>query len=246
MDWIVADPVHAPPGSEDEFAERVMRLPNDLLCLVPPDDAPAVEPLPCLAAGHITFGSFNHPGKLSATTLRLWARVLDRVSGARLLVRSMMLEDRAGHDHLRARLAAAGIDPARVEFAGNVPYREVLASYNRVDVALDTTPYSGTMTTLEALWMGVPVVALAGDRMAARQSAAHLTAAGLADMVARDGDGYVDLARALAADTEGLAGLRAGMRERLQGSAVCDVAGFTRALEGAYRAMWRDWCAAMG
>ena len=243
IDWLIADPVHAPPGTEDEVVERLIRLPHDLLCFIPPDEAPPVGPLPCLATGHVTFGSFNNPAKLSASVLALWAQVMAAVPDSRLLLRYHVLEDATAREHLRSRLAAAGVDPARVTFGGNASYREVLGTYGRVDIGLDTLPYSGTMTTLEALWMGVPVVALSGDRMAARQSAAHLTAAGLAELVARDRDGYVAIAAALAADRDRLAGLREGMRARLQASPLCDTAAFTRALEGAFRTMWRDWCA---
>lgn len=246
IDWLIADPVHAPEGSDDEFAERVMRLPHDLLCFVPPADAPAIAPPPVSTVGYITFGSFNNPGKLSSTTLALWSRVLAAVPDSRLLLRYHVLEDDAARGHLRARFAAAGVDPARISFGGKVAYADVLETYNQVDIALDTTPYSGTMTTLEALWMGVPVVALAGDRMAARQSAAHLSAAGLGDLVAKNAEGYVSLAAALAADPARLAAMRGAMRKTLAASPLCDAAGFTRALEQAFRAMWRDWCARQG
>ena len=242
IDWLITDPVHAPPGAEAEAAERLIRLPHDLLCFRPPDEAPPVEPLPCAAAGHVTFGSFNNPAKLSASVLALWSQVMAAVPGSRLLLRYHVLEDPTACAHLRDRMAAAGIVPAHVAFAGKASYREVLAAYGRVDIALDTLPYSGTMTTLEALWMGVPVVTLAGDRMAARQSAAHLTTAGLSELVAHDRDGYVAVAVALAADRDRLASMRAGMRARLQASPLCDAAGLSRDLEAAFRIMWRDWC----
>jgi predicted O-linked N-acetylglucosamine transferase (SPINDLY family) len=242
IDWLITDSIHAPPGAEAEAVERLMRLPHGLLCFGAPDEAPPVGPSPCGATGPVTFGSFNNPAKLSASVLALWSRVLAEVPESQLLLRYHVLEDPAACAHLRDRMAAAGIDPARIAFAGRADYREVLGAYGGVDIALDTMPYSGTMTTLEALWMGVPVVTLAGDRMAARQSAAHLTAAGLGELVASDRDGYLAIAAALAGDRDRLSALRAGMRARLQASPLCDAAGFAHDLESAFRGMWRDWC----
>jgi predicted O-linked N-acetylglucosamine transferase (SPINDLY family) len=165
------------------------------------------------------------------------------VPGARLLLKFRGLEDDGVATYLRTCFTECGIDAARLELRGASPYSEVLAAYHGVDLALDTTPYSGTATTLESLSMGVPVVALCGDRMVSRSTAAILNAAGLDELVAGDGDGYVATAVALAGDGKRLAELRAGMGARLAGSPLYNVTGFTRDLEALYRDMWREWCA---
>ena len=161
-----------------------------------------------------------------------------------MLMRYAGCEDRAVQRDMAARFKAYDIDEAALIFEGSAGYEQVLAAYGRVDIALDTFPYSGTMTTMEALWMGVPVVALAGDRMTARQAAAHLTAAGLDEFIAGDLSDYRRRAVALAGDTARLEGLRSTMRERLRTSELMDAAGLARALEDAWRGMWRRWCAA--
>jgi predicted O-linked N-acetylglucosamine transferase (SPINDLY family) len=193
--------------------------------------------------GYVTFGVFNNPSKMTPSVIALWSRILEAVPGARLLLKFRGLEDAAVAAYLRSCFTDCGIDASRLELRGSSPYSEVLAAYREVDLALDTTPYSGTSTTFEALSMGVPVVTLCGTRMVSRSTAAILTAAGLDELVAVDGDSYVALAGALAGDGERLAGLRAGMAERLPGSPLYDVAGFTRDLEALYRGMWREWCA---
>ncbi len=243
IDYLIGDPVHTPDGCEADFSERIARLPHCLLCAEAPTHAPDVGPPPLAATGRVSFGVFNNPSKMTAPVIALWSRILEAVPEARLLMKFRGLEDAGVSAYLRARFTACGIAPDRVELRGTSPSREVLTTYHEVDLALDTTPYSGTSTTLESLWMGVPVVALRGERMVSRASAAILGAAGLEELVAGDGDAYVALAVALAGDGERLAALRAGMRERLLGSLLYDVTGFTRDLEALYRGMWREWCA---
>lgn len=243
MDYLIGDPVHTPEGDAALYSEQIVRLPHDLLCFVPPDDAPDVVPPPCLSRGAVTFGCFNNPGKVTDPVLALWAQILTAVPDAHLYLRYLGYEDAGVQNNFRDRLGALGIEKTRLRFSGEASYREVLASYGEIDIALDTFPYSGTMTTLEALWMGVPVIASRGSRMVARQAAAHLTAAGLADLVADNPKDYADLAVSLANDRTRLSDLRSGMRDRLRASPLCDVAGFTRSLEALYRTMWHGWCA---
>lgn len=244
MDYLIGDPVHTPAGDEACYSETVLRLPRDLLCFSPPDGAPDMVPPPASTGDGVTFGCFNNPGKITQPVLDSWARVLLAVPHGRLYLRYLDYEDHGVQRDFRDRLGALGIDGTRIRFAGKASYQDVLASYGEVDIALDTFPYSGTMTTLEALWMGVPVVALMGERMVARQAAAHLTAAGLPELVAADAGDYVDLAISLANDRARLAELRSGMRDRLQASPLCDLTGFTHSLEALYRGMWHRWCAA--
>jgi predicted O-linked N-acetylglucosamine transferase (SPINDLY family) len=195
----------------------------------------------------VTFGSFNNFLKLAPETVALWGRVLAAVPGSRLLLKSNFVFDAAAHRRHLERFVAAGIDPARIAI---LPYmaddRAHLAAYAEVDVALDPFPYNGTTTTCEALWMGVPVVTLRGDRHAARVGASLLTRVGLGAMIADDADAYVATAAGLAAAPARLAELRAGLRAQVASSPLCDGAGFARDVEVAYRAMWRAWCGGTG
>jgi protein O-GlcNAc transferase len=147
-------------------------------------------------------------------------------------------------DRIIARFDAHGVRPDQLTLKSASPHRDLLDSYNVVDIALDPLAYSGGLTTLEALWMGVPVITLPGDRFCTRHSLAHLTAAGLTGLVAEDASGYLARAEGLAADLERLAALRSRLRERMAASPLCDAERFTRTLESAYRRMWRDRCAA--
>lgn len=245
MDAIIGDDVHTPAGSDQEFCETVIRLDRDLACFESPAEAPPVSDSPIGANGTITFGAFCNPGKISPSTIALWARVMAAIPDARLHLRYDGFQDAALQARFRAAFTEHGIDADRLAFVGSVAdYADVLAAYHDIDVAFDTHPYSGTMTSFEALWMGVPVLALAGDRMVARQAPAHLIAAGLEEMVAADADSYVSIAGTLAADPARLAEMRVGMRDRLLASPVCDAAGLARSLETSLRSLWRDFCRA--
>ncbi len=237
MDFRLTDAEADPPGAEDSCSEALVRLETGFLCYQPPADAPDVAPPPSGAEGPITFGSFNQAAKISPSTLRLWARVIAAVPGSRLLLKARGLGDASTVASLLDRAKAAGIDPARVECAGQLrDDRAHLGAYGRVDVALDPFPYNGTTTTCEALWMGVPTVVRAGDRHAARVGVSLLTRVGL-PLIAASDDDYVALAAALAADRPRLASLRASLRARMAASSLCDAAAFTRGLERAYRRM---------
>ncbi|MCG5238928.1 tetratricopeptide repeat protein [Azospirillum doebereinerae] len=245
MDHRLVDGITDPPGvAEGHASERLLRLPAPFLCFRPPADAPAVIPLPAGTAGVVTFGSFNKLAKLSDSTVRLWAAILRRAPGARLLLKDRSLDNPGTADAIRDRFRRAGADPDRLILLGWVedPAGH-LGLYNRIDIALDPTPYNGTITTCDALWMGAPMVTLLGDRHAARVGASLLSAVGLSELIAATPERYVDIAVSLAWDLNRLMWLRKGMRERLLGSPLCDEARFVRALESAYRQGWRDWCA---
>ena len=246
VDFLVSDPVHSPPGDGQRFTERIARLPHCRYCWEPPAYAPEVMPPPCANGSPVVFGSFNRMAKLSPETLRAWCELLARVPGSRLVVKNSALGGAAEREYFARWFADRGINPARVDFRGISDHAAMLAEYNGIDVVLDTTPYNGGLTTLEALWMGRPVVAVEGDTLIARQSKAILSAAGLAELCAPDLDAYVDLAERLAGDPQGLARLAAGMRKRLLASPLLDFAGFTRDLEALLRDEWRRWCAGQG
>jgi len=239
MDYRLTDAIADPPGQTDAFhSERLVRLERGFLCYRPPSDAPAVAPPPCLEQGVVTFGSFNHPAKLSDETVRLWADLLARVPRSRLLLKYKIFEDAASCQFHQDRFAAAGLAPDRLELVGHIdPAQGHLAAYGRVDIALDPFPYNGTTTSCEALWMGVPVVALAGTRHAGRVGASLLHRVGLDALVADDAASYLAVAAALATDPDRLALLRSGMRERLTASPLLDGTGFARAVEAAFEAI---------
>jgi len=239
MDWRLTDAIADPEGeTEGHHSERLLRLGEGFLCYRPQDDAPEVAPVPRRTAGHITFGSFNNLAKVTPRVVACWSRLLAAVPGAVLLLKDRAFSDEAvRRDHI-ARFAAHGVDSGRLSLQGRIEDRQGhLGLYGSVDIALDPFPYNGTTTTCEALWMGVPVVALRGRRHGGRVGASLLTGVGLAELVADDEDHYVAIAAALATDAEGLDRLRSTMRGRLVASPLLDRDGFARRLEAAYRSM---------
>ncbi len=245
IDARITDAVADPPGEADRLhSERLIRLDTGFLCYRPFDAAGPVAPLPARRAGHITFGSFNNFAKLSPGTIALWTRLLREVLDARLLLKASQFKDADTRERCHAAFVAAGIAAERIEIVPPLADpAEHLALYGRVDIGLDPILYNGTTTTCEALWMGVPVVTLRGDRHVARVGASILTATGLPELVAASTDDYVAIAARLARDLDRLDALRSGLRERLRASPLCDAPHFARAMEGAYRALWRQWCA---
>ena len=241
IDWRLVDSITDPPASESLATERLLRLDPCFLCYSPPTDAP--EPILPPSSVPITFASFNSLSKISDTTIALWARVLAAVPSSRILLKTRGLSDPAAKVNLRARLIAAGITKKRIEmipYATSIPQH--LAVYSRVHIALDTTPYNGTTTTCEALWMGVPVVCLLGTRHAARVSSSLVTAAGHPEFVAQSHDEYVDIATRLATDTAALHELRTSLRELMRRSPLVDDAGYAERFYTAVRSCWIEYC----
>ena len=239
MDYLIADPVLAPKGTPEKFSERVVRLPS--FYIHGTLGGPEVGPLPLQARGHVTFGSFNNPAKVNAEVLRLWGEVLGAVPGSRL---KLKCKNWFANSTLRERFVQQlGVDAGRVDFdTTDRTLEQHLGLYNDVDVALDPFPFTGSTTTFEALWMGVPVVTLLGERMAGRWSASMLTALKLPELIARDATEYVSKAAALAGDAAGLAALRRSLRARVAASPLCDGRSKARQVERLYRALWRRWC----
>lgn len=246
MDYRLVDALSDPPGEADAYhTERLIRLPKGFLCFRPWSSGSglAVLPPPCSVDGHITFGSFNNLSKITPATLDLWGKIMLAVPNARLLLKSHTASDLQVWKRLAACFESMGIAPQRLEFlprAGS--YTQHLEQYRRLDIALDTYPYHGTTTTCEALFMGVPVVTLAGDRHAARVGVSLLTHAGLPEFIAGSADDYVSIAVRWSRDPAPLADLRASLRARIEHSPLRDEAGFTARLESAMRQMWRLWC----
>jgi predicted O-linked N-acetylglucosamine transferase (SPINDLY family) len=247
VDYRLTDKEADPPGEADELhTETLIRLEGGFLCYRPPADAPAVAPAPSLDRGFVTFGSFNNPTKLTDEGISIWARILREIPTARLLLKGVNFEApefRETKIRFRDGFAKAGIEESRVELRGHTETTaEHLATYGEVDVGLDPFPYNGTTTTCEALWMGVPVVALAGDRHSGRVGLSLLTRVGLPDLIAQTPERYVAIATELARDPARLASLRASIRDRMAASPLRDEPGFARRFEAMLRDIWRQWC----
>lgn len=242
MDYLIGDHQVCPAGDEPFYVEKLVRLPDSFFCYSPPPSCPEVAPAPLLSRGHVTFGCFNNLAKITPDVVAVWARILRAVPGSRICLKYFGFDAADVRARYLGLFAANGVSADRVTLLGKTPYVAHLAAYGEVDVALDPFPYNGGMTTLDALWMGVPVISLAGDRFVGRMGASVLSAAGLPDLIAQSAEEYVDRAVRLADDGERLAALRAGLRDQLARSPLCDGARFARSLEAAYRAMWQEWC----
>jgi predicted O-linked N-acetylglucosamine transferase (SPINDLY family) len=243
MDYWLTDAWADPPGSEQWYTEKLVRLPRCFLCYKPPADAPLPEHR--VQQSSITFGSFNKLAKITDDVIALWARILAETANSRLTLKDSATADPSVCDAVRARLQKGGIDPHRVTLeAPRQRQIDHLSLYNSIDIALDTFPYNGTTTTCEALWMGVPVITLAGEPHASRVSLSILHTIGYAEWVAHSPDEYVRLAVKLAADTSRRTQLRQGLRQNMAQSSLMDAKGFVTALEAAYQQMWRERCLA--
>lgn len=244
MDYRFVDEVTDPLGDAEAYhTERLVRFASTAWTYQPPPEAPEVAAVPSTATGTVTFGCFNNFAKVSDATLRSWAEILAAVPGSWLLLKGHGLNDPALTAALRGRLAGLGVAPERIELLGRTSgLAEHLALYARVDVALDTFPYHGTTTTCEALWMGVPVVTLAGERHAARVGVSLLQAIGREEWIARDWADYARIATALARDPVARAEIRGSLRGELARSALLDHPGQAARFGAAVRECWKIWC----
>ncbi|MEX2454707.1 MAG: tetratricopeptide repeat protein [Rhodospirillaceae bacterium] len=238
MDYYLGDAVQTPESMAGLYSEDILRFPESMACIGFPADAPAVGPSPFSVAGTVTFGVNASPASITPAVTALWDDILAGFPGSRIVPVGQSAAEVA------ALLAGCGIAAPRIAARPVADAMDRYAAWNEIDIALDPFPVSGNIETLEALWMGVPVVALAGGRRIARRTAGHLATLGLDELVAESPSDYVRVASALAGDTARLAGLRATLRDRVYDSALCDGEGFARALEGLYRTAWRRWCAA--
>ncbi len=243
MDWRIVDSCTDPrtPEVDARAVEQLYRMDPCFLCYRPPDPSP--PPARDMAFPGPVFGSFNATRKHNAAIIALWSRLLHEVPGSRLVLKAMDLTDPDIRALVLARFTACGVNPQRVEFldppAGMM---EHLALYSRIDVALDPMPYQGTTTTCEALWMGVPVVTMAGVMHAGRVGVSLLNSVGAPELIARDADDYVNIAAALCRDQSRLAAYRSTLRPRMLESPLMDRAGFARQMGEGLREMWRDYC----
>ena len=238
VDFRIVDGYTDPPGmTETHHTEQLVRLAHSQWCYLPRDDHPAVESLPALRQGGITFGSFNNFVKICDEALALWAQLLARVPNSRLLIAAIPV----GRSRQRVTefFTQQGVSPTRLEFVGRTSFVQYLTNYNRVDIALDSFPYNGATTTCDALYMGVPVLTLAGQHSVARSGVSLMTNIGLPEWVAHSPQEFLDIGARLAADIPALAQLRAGLRKRFMASPLGDQALFARDFEAVLDEMWR-------
>jgi predicted O-linked N-acetylglucosamine transferase (SPINDLY family) len=233
MDFILGDAVVTPPGCESLYTEQVLRLPGTVFCYAPEEDYPYPVYGAQTAKRPLTWGSFNNLPKLTPRTLKLWARVLQAVPDSRLVLKAPSFSDEGAKRLVSERLQALGVDLSRVEFRGPVGLTDMMAEYADIDIALDPVPYNGGTTSLQAMWMGVPVLSQVGAHFVSRMGASFMTAAGLPEWVAKDDEDYVAIATKMAKDRKGLLKLKQGLRKRLQNNPAWDPVAHTRALEQA-------------
>jgi predicted O-linked N-acetylglucosamine transferase (SPINDLY family) len=242
IDYLMADRFEVPEWAEPYLTERVLRLPDDYICYDAPPDAPPCNSLPARERGYVTFGSLNNFSKITPAVVALWSDILRRVIGSRLLLKYSGLDAPSVARRVLDQFTAHGIDSSRIDLRGGGNHEEFLRGYHDIDIALDPFPYSGGLTTCEALWMGVPVVTHPGETFAGRHALTHLSNAGLTETIADSFERYVEIAVALANDLPRLASLRSTLREQVTASPLCDGQRFAVNLLRVLRGAWRQWC----
>ena len=240
MDYRLTDAVCDPPGATERYyRETLIRLPRCMWCYQPREDMPAVSPSPAQKSGSVTFASMNGANKVTPRMLSLWGRILAEVPDSRIVLTTVPEQ---GRERIRDALTQAGVAEERISMHDRLPTKDFWALYAGIDIMLDTFPMNGGTTTCEALWLGVPVITRSGDIFQSRAGLSILGSMGLDELIAGSDEEYVRIAVALAHDRERLAALRAGLRERMRASPLTDARAYARALEAAYRGIWRKWC----
>lgn len=242
IDYVIADPWTLPEGGESEFTETVWRLPETRLCFSVPNFDVTVSSLPALTNGFVTLGCFNNLPKINAEVVEIWSQILGRISGSRLMLKCKQFDDPWLQRETIERFSRHGVCPDQLVLEGSSSRKDYLASYSRVDIVLDPFPYPGGTTTVEALWMGVPVLSMNGSRFLSRQGGGLLANAGLPDWIATDAQDYVEKAVTFSGDLSVLARIRAGLRDRVLASPLFGAMRFAGHLEGALCEMWRRRC----
>lgn len=241
MDWVIGDEVVTPPADDALCSERVARLPGVVFCFAPEADYPQPDWRdPKFLQRPLTFGSFNNVPKLTPRTLSLWAQVLEAVPDSRLVLKAPSFGDASAVAAFSQRLSALGVALSRLEFRGPVGLDFMMAEYADIDIALDPVPYNGGTTSLQAMWMGVPVVTQRGAHFVSRMGASFMTAAGLAEWVGQDDSSYVAIAASMARDRQALLTLKSGLRDRLKARQAWDPVAHTRHIEQALLRMGRS------
>jgi len=241
IDYLFSDPVGIPESVRHLFAEKIYDLPCLITLGAPPAELRPTDP-PVLLKKHVTFGVFNRTSKISDDAVRVWAHILRSEPASRLLIKHLDVEDQAVRSLLAEKFARHGISADRLDFLGSTSREEHLVAYENVDICLDTFPLNGGVSTWEALYMGVPVVAKLGNAMPARLAGAILSAVGMSEWVADSSDEYAAIALKFASRPDYLKKLRHELPTKISLSAAGNPARYTRAVEAAYATMWEDYC----
>jgi predicted O-linked N-acetylglucosamine transferase (SPINDLY family) len=241
IDYLFSDPVTIPAPVRHLFAEKIYDLPCLIIIDPPPSELVSAEPPP-LSKGHMTYGVFNRIDKISDAAVSLWARILQADLKARLLIKHRAVDDPSVRVMLRERFGRHGVSSDRIDLMGSTPRAEHVAAFQQVDICLDTFPQTGGVSTWESLHAGVPVVAKMGNGVASRLSGAILSAIGMTEWIAADDDAYVDMALKYASMPDRLRTIRHELPARIAASSGCDPVGYAKAVETAYRTMWKDYC----
>ena len=242
IDYIIGDRFLIPPAEEACYVENVYRLPNAYLCYSPPQDDIEPGSLPALSTGQVTFGCFNNPSKLTEKVIACWSKLLLNLPQAQLYLKYKAFGDDGVRKRYQEIFSRNGVDLSRVRFAGASPRQQYLATYQEIDIGLDPFPFNGCTTTMESLWMGVPVITLRGDRYVGHMGETILKHLGLEENITDSEEAYIDRAISLASNLPALNEIRGNLRSKLITSPLCDGAGFTQCLETAYRNIWVDRC----
>ncbi|WP_345993274.1 tetratricopeptide repeat protein [Sulfurimonas sp. HSL-1716] len=240
IDYLLADPVSIRSEDQPNYLEKIHYIPDTRFCMTPPLGAIEVAPLPALSNGYITFGCYQKLSKINDSTLDLWGAILNALPNARLRLQNSALSDMTIQEEIKNRLHDSGVDLARVTLQPSLNYEDYLASYDKVDILLDTSPFTGATTTSEALWMGVPTLTLEGDLLVSRQGVSIMQAAGLNEWVAGDQTDYLNKAVEFASNIDALCTLRHGLRDQVKASPLYDSERFAKNLEKAFWEMWRE------
>jgi predicted O-linked N-acetylglucosamine transferase (SPINDLY family) len=239
MNWIFADKFQILENHENFYVEKVYRLPNDYICYAPPQYAPECGPLPAKKNKFISFCSYNNPAKVNDPLLETWGKILQKVTKSKLFLKYRAFDDAYNQTRVLDCFQKYGIEKERVIFWGNSTHEDTLKAYTQMDIALDTHPYSGGLTTCEALWMGVPVITKPGDTFASRHSLTHLANVGLTETVAETWEDYINIAQNLSGDIQSLEKIRLDLRKKMQQSPLCDGEKFARTFENACQDIWK-------
>lgn len=242
MDYLLSDGIETPAGVDEWYTEKLIRMPHDYVCYEAPAYSHDVYSPPVTHNGYITLGCFNNPQKINHLVLEQWANIMHQLPNSRLFLKSFQFNSSILVDNVTNTMAEFGITAERLIIEGPSGHSDLLKAYNKVDIALDPWPYSGGLTTCEAMFMGVPVVTYPGPTFAGRHSATHLTNAGLGQLVANSWEEYCERVVNLANDPENLTNIRKYLRSALLESPVCDAANFARHFANAMRAIWQRHC----
>ncbi len=242
IDYRFCDAFVNPSETQQYYTEQLIHLPNSFTCYEPIDPSPAVSETPGLASGHITFGCFNNTNKLTPGTIRVWSELLKQLPSSKLLLKSSHLNDKQTIARFRDQFMSRGIHKEQLVFKGSSEIHDYLATYNKIDIALDPFPHNGGTTSHDVLWMGVPMITLEGDRYVSRFGVSILNNLGYPEWIASNEKEYINKAIALASDVELLNTIRMGLRQKMKASPLCDGVAFSRNFENTLRSLWKKFC----